>query len=142
VAVRRDPGGRTFPWHGHRTALIAARGDETRRYLKEALTRAGYRADVYADLGLIEGPDQTEGRAFLVLDPAAGGLEAVRRFRGRGGRMPIIHLWSGPSSVDSGRDDAGDPGLLSVPFTPLMLERAIEQAVRPGPGSASRKGSE
>lgn len=135
--MRRNPGGRTLPWRSHQRALIAAEDPEARRYLREALSRAGYRADVYTDSRMIPEDHRTAGPSFLIMQGGGGGVEVVRRFRKRDPTLPIIMISGRPlGEVGLGEGEIGTVEHLSTPFTLETLQTAIAKVLHGPPGPA------
>jgi DNA-binding response OmpR family regulator len=94
--------------------------------MREALSRAGYRADVYGDSRMVLEDHATSGHSFLILQGDEAGTDAVRLIRRRIGEIPVILLTGAPSKADLA---AGSVGHLSTPFTLRTLQAAIARAV-------------
>jgi DNA-binding NtrC family response regulator len=123
---------RPYPFLSHRTrhVLVAAEDPHFRKYVGEALLRAGYPVDVCGGQSSeILARYRAEPPSLLIVDVKREGLsgcEVVSELRSRGARVPVILLSGGPS----GEAAAPRPGVeyLSKPFTMDMLELAIGRA--------------
>lgn len=112
-----------FPTATPRKALVATEDPQARRYLQEALSRAGFASEACNDVQAILQPDRTAGHAFVILDDHGAGLDVVRRLRETGAAIPAL-LISGRAHPP---EDLRLPALehLSTPFTLRTLREAI-----------------
>ena len=113
-----------FPPAKPRKALVATEDPQSRRYLQEALSRAGFASEACSDIQTILEPDRTEGHAFVILDDQGSSHDVMRRLRKAGAAIPAI-LISGRANNRS--EDPQVPALehLSTPFTLRTLRQAI-----------------
>jgi DNA-binding response OmpR family regulator len=124
--MSKRSGGYVFPWKGHRTALVAHEDSHARKYLTEALSRAGYAAVVCGDPRAILERRRTAGHSFAILKGGKPALEALRTLRSQGNPLPVILLSGAGTEQQGPRDpDVGNVGHLSAPFTLETLRLAI-----------------
>jgi DNA-binding response OmpR family regulator len=124
--LKKSSGAYRFPWYGDRSALVADEDSHTRKYLKEALARAGYAAHICGDTRRILESGTTASHSFLILRSGKPGMEVLRMLRKQGNPIPVI-LFSG-AALDQQEPlvpDAGLVGRLSAPFTLESLRLAI-----------------
>jgi len=125
--VREHP---PFRQHRSRRVLVATEDAHLRRYVAEALSRAGYPMDgCGGGIPEILRRCLAESPSLLILDVKRGSLtgsEGVHELRAHGASIPVILLSGGPC------EEAAAPGpgfeYLSKPFTMEMLELAIDRA--------------
>jgi DNA-binding response OmpR family regulator len=112
-----------FPRKTPRKALVAAEDPQARKYLREALSRAGYASEICSDPRMILEPDRTEGHDFLILNDDVAGREVMSRLRQTGAAIPAI-LISGRSEPS---EESWGPAMhhLATPFTLKTLKAAI-----------------
>jgi DNA-binding response OmpR family regulator len=124
--VRNDSRAHSLSWQNRRKALVVAEDSQARRHLREALSRAGYSADVSDDYRMIPKHQEAAGPSLLILDQVQAAIDAVRRLRQGGTNTPVILMSGGP--------DSGKPAInssvpfvehLSTPFTLKSLRFAI-----------------
>ncbi|HZE97747.1 MAG TPA: hypothetical protein VE981_12030 [Planctomycetota bacterium] len=143
--MRDTSGGRVTPRYGDRTALVAHEDSHARKYLREALSRAGYTTEVCSDSGAILERLRTKRHSFVVLKNGDPQKDAVRTLREKGNRIPVILLSAaGPESPLPLNAGYGVVGHLSAPFTLESVRLAIAQVChfdspRPGPGLDHRR---
>ena len=106
-----------------RKALVATEDPQARRYLQEALSRAGFASEACSDPQAILEPDRTEGHAFVILDDHVSSHDVMRRLRKAGAAIPAILI----SGRTRSSEDPQVPALehLSTPFTLRTLREAI-----------------
>jgi len=120
-----------FPRKSSRKVLVASDDAQTRKYLQEALSRAGYASDACSDRSLLDAP-RAAGHAFLMVNHGAAGIDSVRRLRRGGATLPVILLSGGPGEKRRASDpEIGIVEHLSTPFTQTTLQSAIDR-VCPG----------
>jgi CheY-like chemotaxis protein len=133
--------------YGDRSVLVADEDPQTRRYLREALARVGYSAELRSDAGgeLLE-RGGGGGHAFMILRRGTAGLTLLRSLRRRGDRVPVILLsYASPGHDPAPTEADGNVGHLSTPFTVESLQVAIDGlshfdrmlAVRESPSEAA-----
>jgi len=115
-----------FPTATPRKALVATEDPQARRYLQEALSRAGFASEACSDIQAILEPDRTAGHSFVILDDHDSSHDVMRRLRKTGAAIPAI-LISGRANPS---EDPEVPALehLSTPFTLRTLREAIFRA--------------
>lgn len=105
---------------------MALEDSHARRYLKEALSRAGYAAVLSGDSRIILERRKTAGHSFAILEGGAPVLDTLRTLRKQGNPIPVLLLsGAGPGLPTSGSPDVGTVGHLSAPFTLETLQLAI-----------------
>lgn len=119
------------PWYRSRSAMVAHEDSQTRMFLQEALSRAGYVVHLCDDShgnpeSHIPGP-----HSLLVMNGDPKGLSSLRTLRGSGNPIPVILL--SQTALETGIPP--DPGMgavewLSAPFTLTTLRTAIAQLCR------------
>ena len=140
--MSKHSGRYVFPWKGRRTALVALGDSHARKYLKEALSREGYAAVLFADPLHVLERRRTAGHSFAILQGGAPALETLRALREQGNPLPVI-LLSGPAHQEARDPGVGNVSHLSAPFTPETLRLAIariyhSESVTPSPPSRDR----
>lgn len=125
-SIRPGGGAYAFPWYGRRSALVLDENDQTRRYLREGLARAGYATEFCNDARALLESDGVEGRSFLILRSGDAGRELLKALRDQGRRIPVLFLSSETITPrDSAEDGSGIVAWLSAPFTLESLMGAI-----------------
>lgn len=133
-----DPG--PHPGYGTLRALLAVEGSRECGSVKEALARAGFKADVCERVDRIPEQQTTEGHSFLLLETKDEEWAVVRALRRRGAGIPVISL-SGGSACTPLDPELGVVERLSTPFTLESLRRAIAKVSRKDrPGSTGASG--
>lgn len=108
--------------------------------LVRSLRQSGYSVDcvhtgVEADAAL-----QTSEFALLILDvglPKMGGLEVLKRLRGRGNKLPVLILSALDAVADRVRGlDLGADDYLAKPFVLAELEARVRALTRRGSGAS------
>jgi DNA-binding response OmpR family regulator len=116
-----------FPPKSSPKVLVAADDAQVRKYLQEALSRAGYASDSCSDRSLLDAR-RAAGHAFLMVNDGIPGREVLRRLRKGGATLPVILLSSGPGQEPETEDgDSGRVEHLSTPFTLATLQSAIDR---------------
>jgi DNA-binding response OmpR family regulator len=130
TAVKDIPGRNSVPWLASPRALVAAGDSQSRRHLKEALSRVGYSADVCSDSGMILEHPHAASHSLLILEGGAAAMDVVRQLRARGADIPVILLSGGPQAEAGGDLRTGLAAHLTTPFTLKSLRRAINKVTR------------
>jgi DNA-binding NtrC family response regulator len=127
--MRDDRRAHSLSWHSPRKAFAAAQDSQVRKHIKEALSRAGYAADVVEDVRMILKHPKTAGHSFLVLEKGVAATDVVRQLRKLGTDTPVIILSGGPGEdllPDSGPEFVEH---LALPFTLKSLQVAIDRVL-------------
>jgi DNA-binding response OmpR family regulator len=128
--VNDSPGTRSVPWRASPRALVAAGDSQSRRHLKEALSRLGYTADVCSDWRMILEHPHAASHTLLLLEAGQPAMGVVRQLRARGANIPVIFLSGGPQGEGVGDLRVGGAEHLTTPFTLKSLRRAIHTVTR------------
>jgi hypothetical protein len=120
---QRYPEGRPAGWLHRGRALVAAEDEQARRFLGEALARAGYLADI---VGRVPDVRDVADHSLLILQSETAGVELARGFRLQGGAIPLLLLCGGPESADGPCTlDLAPIERLATPFTVPSLRSAL-----------------
>jgi DNA-binding response OmpR family regulator len=130
--MTEHPGRYVFPWKGRRTALVAHLDPHARKYLKEALSREGYAAVLFADPLHVLERRRTAGHSFAILQGGPPAQETLRALRRQGNPLPVI-LLSGTAHREAPDPGVGNVSHLAAPFTPDTLRLAIARVYHSDP---------
>ena len=119
------------PTEGRPLVYVVDDDDAVRRALAFALDLEGFAVESCASAEALLGLDLPPAGAFLVIDerlPGMTGLEALKRLRSRGVRLPAVFVTSHPTaSFRTAAAAAGTP-ILEKP----LLGETLVQAIREG----------
>jgi FixJ family two-component response regulator len=120
----------------HRPLVYVVDDDvAVRRALAFTLDLEGFAVESCGSAEALLGLELQTARAFLVIDerlPDLSGLQALKRLRGRGVRLPAVLVTSHPTAALRAAATAAGAPILEKP----LLGETLVQAVREGLGQA------
>jgi DNA-binding response OmpR family regulator len=103
---------------------VAHEDSQARKYLTEALSRAGFATVACGDIRILLERRRTAGHSFAILKSGDRVMDTLRAVREQGNTIPVI-LLSGAETPSTADSDVGNVAHLSAPFTVKTLELAI-----------------